>query len=112
MLIPPKQCAICRQVYTPVKRGAMWSQTCGDRRCRAKLGTRQEHWQRGLEKARATRQRQREARIAAKCQKVFGDLSEREQRIYAMAQREGYQAGFNTAVHAERTRRRNQGYAA
>jgi hypothetical protein len=104
--IVPKQCPICRDVFTPIPHGPKRgdTQTCGKRRCRSLLGARRESWRVGMAKAAATLKARRQARIAAKTAERFGVLSDREQAIFQYGAREGYMDGFNTAVHAKKRR--------
>ena len=96
--IPPKLCAICQTPFTPQKRArGYWTETCGTQSCRVKLAVRRSDWGARVGAAVAAKRAKAQQRIAGITAARFGELSEREQAIFAFGESEGYQRGQNAA---------------
>lgn len=105
--IPPKQCRICREIYTPIPRGSKGpTETCGKRTCAAIHGTRHEGWRRGIQHAAAVLRAQRDAKVAAQTAERFGVLTEREREIFTFGRQMFYQDGWNAARYAQQRKLR------
>lgn len=102
MIVLSKACPICGEDYTPIKRGQHWTETCGTPTCRSTLGARREGWRAGQANAVAATKKKADERIAAKVEKQFGELSERELQLFRVARRIGYQDGSNAARSSAR----------
>jgi hypothetical protein len=103
--IPPKLCAICQTPFTPQKRArGYWTETCGAQSCRVKLAVRRSDWGTRVGAAVAAKRAKAQLRIAGIAAARFGELSEREQAIFAFGESEGYSRGYNARMSGEQRR--------
>lgn len=111
--IPPKQCPICREIFTPQRKHRhAYTETCGKRTCAARWGVRNVPPGERMVNAIAAKKAKAAARLAALLAEQFGVLTEREQALFLLGEKHGWQYGYNARMAHELKARRARGEAA
>ena len=101
-LIPPRLCAYCHEPFTPTRAAQRY---CHKPAACAAKGVGLAQRGRRPEAAIAAKQQHATSRHRAACHARFGDLSDRECRLYRYAYGLGYAKGYATVERQRPTRR-------
>lgn len=97
------RCPFCPAIFTPIKTGAgKMKRTCGGRSCRSKLAMQTLDWKAITAKGLDARKQNGLARAAARIDRKFGTLTERELLIFQHGEQVGYQRGFKAGYRGRR----------